>query len=332
MYSKISLENFTVFDELELSFSPGINVFIGENGAGKTHIMKIIYSASQATQKDVNFAYKLTKVFYPKDFELKRLGSNHRKEEVTKIRIDTEHNNLRLEFSQKTKSYEQAKTIGKEKWNDNEYALKSVFIPSKDILSNSRNLQAAVEKRNVDFDDTYLDLINACKVKLEIDDSKIYKDIVLELQSQMKGKVKLIDEEFYMMNGNKKMEFSLVAEGNRKLALLWQLLTNGTLQKGSILFWDEPEVNLNPKHIKLIVKMLVLLKDYGVQIFITTHDYMLSRTLELYCDTPSFHSFYEDNGVIKVESKDTFSDLEHNDIADTYSSLLDEIYFSEFGN
>ena len=45
---KLSLKNVTVFDELSLSFSPGINVFIGPNGVGKTHVLKILYSACRA--------------------------------------------------------------------------------------------------------------------------------------------------------------------------------------------------------------------------------------------------------------------------------------------
>ena len=50
---KIQLDNFTVFEKLSLEFSPGMNVFIGENGLGKTHIMKLLYSACQAAKPDV---------------------------------------------------------------------------------------------------------------------------------------------------------------------------------------------------------------------------------------------------------------------------------------
>ena len=39
MIQKIKLKNFTVFEDFELEFSQGINVFIGENGTGKTHII-----------------------------------------------------------------------------------------------------------------------------------------------------------------------------------------------------------------------------------------------------------------------------------------------------
>ena len=49
------MKNFTVFDQLELDFSSGINVFVGVNGKGKTHIMKVLYSACQAVDKKVSF-------------------------------------------------------------------------------------------------------------------------------------------------------------------------------------------------------------------------------------------------------------------------------------
>ena len=45
MLTKVIFENFTVFKSLKMDFSPGINIFIGENGTGKTHIMKTLYSA-----------------------------------------------------------------------------------------------------------------------------------------------------------------------------------------------------------------------------------------------------------------------------------------------
>ena len=43
--SGIKLENFTVFKDVELKFGKGINVFIGEHGTGKIHILKALYSA-----------------------------------------------------------------------------------------------------------------------------------------------------------------------------------------------------------------------------------------------------------------------------------------------
>ena len=45
----IKLENFTVFENIECEFVPGINIFIGENGTGKTHILKALYALCKAS-------------------------------------------------------------------------------------------------------------------------------------------------------------------------------------------------------------------------------------------------------------------------------------------
>ena len=43
MITNLTLKNFTVFTGLTLELSPKINVIIGENGTGKTHLLKAAY-------------------------------------------------------------------------------------------------------------------------------------------------------------------------------------------------------------------------------------------------------------------------------------------------
>ncbi len=45
MITKVKFNQFTAFDQLEVKCSPYINIFIGKNGTGKTHILKTIYAA-----------------------------------------------------------------------------------------------------------------------------------------------------------------------------------------------------------------------------------------------------------------------------------------------
>lgn len=42
-FQKIEIKNFSVFELAEFDFSPQINVFIGENGTGKTQLLKLLY-------------------------------------------------------------------------------------------------------------------------------------------------------------------------------------------------------------------------------------------------------------------------------------------------
>ncbi|WP_439834884.1 AAA family ATPase [Aeromonas caviae] len=44
MINRFSLKNFTLFREEELLLSPNLNVIIGENGCGKSHLLKALYS------------------------------------------------------------------------------------------------------------------------------------------------------------------------------------------------------------------------------------------------------------------------------------------------
>ena len=70
---KIKLENYTVFEDHQMEFCPGINIFIGENGTGKTHLLKVLYSACQSASKKISFSQKLVATMLPDDYRIARL-------------------------------------------------------------------------------------------------------------------------------------------------------------------------------------------------------------------------------------------------------------------
>ena len=124
-------------------------------------------------------------------------------------------------------------------------------------------------------------------------------------------------------------EFTLVAEGIRKMALLWQLVKNGTLEKESVLFWDEPESNINPEHIPVIVETLLELQRNGIQIFISTHSYILAKYFEIRSkenDDILYLSLNKDKKFVGVESSEKFSELKNNVLISSFDKLLDEVY------
>ena len=199
-------------------------------------------------------------------------------------------------------------------------------------MSNSNNLISAAEKNNIEFDDTYLDIIHSAKVDISVGrDAGSKKSQLNRLEKIIAGKV-FYDgkkDRFYLRHGQSKVEFNLVAEGIRKIALLWQLMKNGTLENGAVLFWDEPEANINPLHIPLIADMLVELQENGVQVFVSTHDYLLTKYLDIkinHRNAIKFHSLYMTEKGVKCESNPMLKNLEHNTIRDTFIQLYkDEV-------
>lgn len=329
--TKIELNNITVFEQMTIPFSPGINVLIGENGVGKTHIMKFLYAACQASKKDMSFPHKTVLVFRPEQNNIRRLVNRSKdKSNTAKVKVFSDAVSIGMTFSTRTTKWK-AETTGEANWEKQMVDLSSVFIPAKEILSNAWNLESAVKMENVEFDDTYLDLIAAAKVDIscgkDSNERKKYLDL---LQKASEGKVTISEERFYLKPGNQaRLEFNLVAEGLRKIALLWQLIKNGTMTEGAVLFWDEPEANMNPKHIPTIVDMLLMLQREGVQIFISTHDYFLARYFDVYRkdeDRILYHSLYrgEQTGGIKLEQNEYFGELGNNTIMDTFMALYHE--------
>lgn len=329
--TKIEMSNITVFDQLVIPLNPGINVFLGENGLGKTHIMKLLYAACQSSKQDVSFPHKTVLVFRPEQAHIRRLIKRDKNTSNTaKVKVYSNVASIGMTFTTKTNKWD-AETSGENNWEKQMVDLSSVFIPAKEILSNSWNLEAAVKMGNVEFDDTYLDIIAAAKVDISRGkDTSERKKYLNVLQKINNGKVTVNQERFYLKPGTQaKLEFNLVAEGLRKIALLWQLIKNGTLENGAVLFWDEPEANINPRHIPTIADLLLMLQREGVQVFIATHDYFLAKYLEVRkkeTDQLLYHSLYreEPDGGVHLEQNSSFKELKNNTILQTFFELYQE--------
>lgn len=334
---RLKLENFTVFEKLDLEFVEGINIFVGENGTGKTHIMKIIYSACQAARADVMFSHKLVRVFRPDGLAINRLVKRQKGVKTSKIEVYSKTSSIKAIFSTKTQKWE-ADVIGENMWEKKNDNLISTYIPAKDILTNAYQFESAYLKDVIDFDETYLDIIGAAKIDIsrgpDPSGRKKYLDMLRKITT---GSVTVDKEKFYLKPGTQaKIEFHLIAEGWRKLALLWQLIKNGTLEKGTVLFWDEPEANINPIAMPILVEILLELQKEGVQIFIATHDYILAKYFEVKAqddNTIAYYSLFKDeNKNIEFEKCDNFRNLKENPIIKAFDRLMEEVLDRNIGD
>jgi predicted ATP-dependent endonuclease of OLD family len=341
MIKSLKCENFTAFDVLDISFSPGVNLLIGENGTGKTHILKAVYAACDITKSKKSFAEKVNDVFYPSGKQIGRLVRRSKVSasgfvEITRAADAGKDIVLRLSLSNHTLTPDKAKITGATKqWTEN--SMESVYIPVKDMMANAPGFRSLYTLRNLNFEEVYADIIDraflpALKGPMDSDRSHLL-DI---LQKAMDGKVITKKEEFFLKNKQGELEFTLLAEGFRKLGLLWLLIQNGTLLSGSALFWDEPETNLNPRLMQTVVSILMELQRLGVQIFVSTHDYVLLKEFDLAIqagDNVRFHSLYREKktGNIRHNRSESLTGLDPNVIDATFGSLIDRQVRQEMG-
>ena len=139
--------------------------------------------------------------------------------------------------------------------------------------------------------------------------------------------------QFYVKFKKEGLEIAapLVAEGIKKLGQMIYLIRNGSLTKDTILFWDEPEVNLNPKYIRLVADFLMALSKAGVQIFVATHDYLLAHYLSTKADyrevtdapPMKFFAFTKGEGGTEVEDAESLAGIKNNTLLDEYADLYE---------
>lgn len=328
--TNIRLENFTSFSEINQDFSAGVNVIIGENGTGKTHLLKILYAACAVTvgeDKERGFAFKLRNVFNPYEGRMGRLARRQLTSVKTRVVITREGGTkLSAEFSNHTKDPKDVKTSGETAWKQHELA--SAYVPVKEMLAHAPGFLATAAKREIAFEEVYADIIKrAFLPKLMGPADKDRQRLLNALQKAIDGKVVAKGEHFFLKNRQGDLEFTLLAEGMRKLALIWLLIQNGTLLSGAVLFWDEPEANLNPALMGEVVEVILELQRMGVQIFLTTHNYVLLKEFDLRKkedDKIRYLSLFRNaSEAITVKASDSYLDVDPNAIAATFSSLYD---------
>ena len=288
MLKTLDITNFTCFPEAKLEFSPGLNVIVGENGTGKSHLLKLGYAvlrslrnmekapAKEAYGRDL--ASHLVALFKPDS--LGRLASRVQGQSRCEISATAKDvANITFKFSTQSSDIANIDKFDFKK----PLPAKPLFIPPKEVLSVFKGFALAIENKDFDFDETYLDICkNLSGVPLK---GKTLADIAKHLnplKEIMGGDMRLENNKyyFYSSKGKGSFEAHLMAEGSRKLGMLAYLLKTGELTNSSSLFWDEPEANLNPKLLVNLAQILVDLSSI-MQITIATHSLFLLREFDI---------------------------------------------------
>lgn len=296
MLNSARIQNFGVLPDAEFRFAPGLNVVVGENGCGKSQLLKLLYALlkvqadSQQLHKSrlqKSCAEKLVGVFRAEALGrlVKRQAGQARCEIA--LHMVTPAHDLSISFTTRasnTVQVHQAPQTGLE--------TSPVYLPTRELVTLCPWFGPLYDNYHLEFEESWRDTVSllgspAIKGAREATAALL----VQPLEQAMGGKV-IVDAatgRFYLqIPGEGKLEMPLVAEGLRKLAMLARLISTGTLLEQGYLFWDEPETNLNPRLIKLIARCIMSLCAQGIQVFVASHSLFLLRELEMLGDADEF--------------------------------------------
>ena len=318
-HQSLRLRNFTAFQDAAFEFVPGVNAFVGANGTGKTHVMKALYAVQLAQSRELSDVRTILEdLFQTKDaVDVVRLGTG----KTAIADVSGRYAGLLWGYSGQRNFY--AISSPSETYKPE----RPVFIPAIDMMGHTKGFTEAYDEVRLDFDLTCRDVVNLLRLERKNGTGHRVAPMDEPLARLLNGEIERDDAgRFYLVSKQGRLPMPMVAEGLRKIATLVQLERNGWLATGTTLFWDEPEVNLNPILMGEIVSAILALTRRGVQVFLATHSYVILKELDLQTkreDTARYFAFQAGADGTTVMATEDLSLLAPNPILDEYASLYD---------
>jgi predicted ATP-dependent endonuclease of OLD family len=289
---RVEIKDFLVFKgDFTADFCPGVNVFIGGNGCGKTTILKVMYAA------------------YTDHFDGR--GIEDEFEDYFGAKIDYSNTSFTIYTDENAR-------IKNTEFNKHSY------IPEKDILEHAKGLLTFIEQKETGFNRIYKNVLIAAMDIPTREQTETQKSVGQKISNITNGNVLWEQSEgtFYSIKTDgTKIPFANEASGYKKLGYLGLLVASGQLNHGSVLFWDEPENSLNPELMPKLVEILLELSRSGVQIFLATHSEFLANEFFVSSnddDSLKYFSLYKDeSGSIKADTDRRFDLLNPNRLTET---------------
>lgn len=240
MLERLRVKTFTVFQDDLFHFSPGLNVIVGENGAGKSHLLKLAYaliatsaesgrrSGAEPTKSHCQKAYaeKLGGVFRPDS--LGRLASRVQGHSRTEISLEFSDSKLNaaISFATNAKSQVQVDTLP-QRWDTQN----PLYLPTRELLTIYPGFVSLYENRHLEFEETWRDTcLLLGNPPLRGPRREKAAKWLAPIEEELGGRIFVDNGRFYLKQpGSGIMEMPLLAEGLRKLAMLAYLIANGVI-------------------------------------------------------------------------------------------------------
>ena len=331
--NKVVLKNFGMIPSFSCDRFSNINLIIGENGTGKTFLLKALYSAIRSMEEyhrgdDIRSINEILAEKLRWTFQVEKLGDMVTKsaEDALSFEASIGEDQISYQFTQSASSKIITATAPNATRETN-----SIFIPAKEVLSlYSVILKSREIDKSFGFDDTYYDLVKA--VRISPKRGRNYNSFSAArklVQDVIDGKVEYDETSgkwFFKNSRNQKFSIGATSEGIKKISIMDRLLSNGYIDKHSVVFIDEIESALHPSAICQFLDMInAIAKSMDMQFFISSHSYFVIKKLALIAmNNPGFVTCVSLNKNEEPEIHDLNHGMPKNSIIDTSISLYEQ--------
>lgn len=337
-FTYLKCAQFGPFAEFVWNDIAKINIVVGPNDTGKSHLLKLMYALARGVEDftariDADkptwakvLAEKMVWTFEPLDGKLGHLV--RRSADATLIHATLCNEDYPFSFGPKAGAdASDFADVAKEiRPQPNLHAL---FVPPKEVLTFLNAITLVRGRRAFGFDDAYVDLAEASRLEpvqgiLPLEFQRVLDD----LDKLLGGRIVTEQGRFFFERDGEKYGMTHTAEGIKKIGILARLIENAELRRNTILFLDEPEVNLHPKAARALVRMLFDLSQAGVQIFAATHSYFVLKQFEILArqkkESVMLCSLERNHGGIEASFADLRDGLPETAIGEESIDLYDE--------
>ncbi|SEQ64744.1 AAA family ATPase [Butyrivibrio sp. TB] len=285
MINKFEIENLGPIENAKIDDLGKINLVIGENGAGKSFLLKALYAIHKTAEEygkgdDIRRVNDIIADKLRWTFQADALGELVNNSSTTcNVLVEDNHSSFSIKFGKKaTVAINDAdNNIGQLNYN-------SVFIPAREVFSIQKII---LRSRDIDkvfgFDDSQYDLARALQL-MPANSEIMMKTPRDGLMKMMGGSIELDENsnKWQYVKDGIKYTIGTASDGIRKLGMLERLLNNEYISNDSIIFIDELEAGLHPDAIiKLLDIIEELTKQSKMQFFISSHSYFVIKKMHL---------------------------------------------------
>src|SRR3989339_1584857 len=337
----LNLKNFAKIRDSDFDIKD-ITVFAGKPGSGKSYIMKMLYAIDEAPKKiefeleyisaqhanikkkygsiNTDTIVKLTKE------EIREIKTAlERLEKLDVLRTEEDKiftqayknilesifgninqisNNFSINYEDVTLTYANNALESKIKDENKESAYNTIFVETPLILEFKKFMNREEGKTPYHIE-SLLKILDKDYSFTDEEQDEFIKSFIQKSKEIIKGSIEDSGDSFiFKTDDNKNYDIVNASSGIKSIGLLQYLVTNKALKKGSVLFWEEPEVHLHPTWQLKMIDLFVELMNAGVKIVFSTHspfmaDYLNAKAQrEKFSDRISFNLLSEENNIV----------------------------------